>query len=171
MASKLGSLTPLCFSLSASRANQLSSGDIQDFANRQYGRLLSLFPIFFGNCAALHCIVYMLQLCDCASLVHGVLQAIMLDEVLNSGTRPQADHLLQFETRSLRDTRQLLRTVSSTDTLQFVEQNPHPRYISPSALLLPLYLMLKNPFLHRSFGHPPCTVSRMVAPAFGHFGY
>lgn len=77
----------------------------------------------------------MLQLCDCASLVHGVLQAIMLDEVLNSGTRPQADHLLQFETRSLRDTRQLLRTVSSTDTLQFVEQNPHPRYISPSALL------------------------------------
>ena len=52
----------------------------------------------------------------------------MLDEVMKAGIRPQADQLLQFETRSLRDTRQLLNTVSMADTLQFVEQNPHPRY-------------------------------------------
>ena len=57
----------------------------------------------------------------------------MLGEVVKSGTRPQTDHLLQFETRSLRDTRQLLSTVSLTDTLQFVEQNPHPRYFGQAA--------------------------------------
>lgn len=67
------------------------------------------------------------------SLVDGNLQAVMLDEVMKSGTRPQVDHLLQFETRSLRDTRQLLSTVSLADTLQFVEQNPHPRYFGQAA--------------------------------------
>ncbi|KAL3151657.1 hypothetical protein ABBQ38_012645 [Trebouxia sp. C0009 RCD-2024] len=53
--------------------------------------------------------------------------AVTLDEVMKAGTQPQAEHLLQFETRSLRDTRQLLSTVTMADTLQFVEQNPHRR--------------------------------------------
>ena len=54
-------------------------------------------------------------------------QAVLLDEVMRAGSRLQADHLLHFETRSLRDTRQLLSTVSIADTMQFIEQNPHPR--------------------------------------------
>ena len=54
----------------------------------------------------------------------------MLDEVIKAGIQPQAEQLLQLETRSLRDTRQLLNTVSIDDTMQFIEQNPHPRYIT-----------------------------------------
>ena len=102
-----------------------------------------------------------------ASLVYGALQAVMLDEVMESGTKPQADHLLQFETRSLRDTRQLLSTVSLADTLQFVEQNPHPRYMS-SSLLLHNYASCS---LHDYFAHAAYIVSYMAFRAFGHLGY
>ena len=51
----------------------------------------------------------------------------MLDDIVKAGTEPEKDQVLQFETRSLRDTRQLLNTVSIADTMQFIEQNPHPR--------------------------------------------
>ena len=64
-----------------------------------------------------------------------VSQAVMLDDMIKAGTKPQAEHLLQFETRSLRDTRQLLSTVPIADTMQFIEQNPHPRYSIAAWLL------------------------------------
>lgn len=57
----------------------------------------------------------------------------MLDDIMKAGTEPEKHQVLQFETRSLRDTRQLLNTVSIADTMQFIEQNPHPRC---SSLLL-----------------------------------
>ncbi len=57
----------------------------------------------------------------------------MLDDIMKAGTEPENHQVLQFETRSLRDTRQLLNTVSIADTMQFIEQNPHPRC---SSLLL-----------------------------------
>lgn len=57
----------------------------------------------------------------------------MLDDIMKAGTEPEKQQVLQFETRSLRDTRQLLSTVSIADTMQFIEQNPHPRC---SSLLL-----------------------------------
>ena len=56
------------------------------------------------------------------------LQAVMLDEVLKSGIQPLKEQMLQFETRSLRDTRHILSTVSISDATQFIEQKPHPRY-------------------------------------------
>ncbi len=57
----------------------------------------------------------------------------MLDDIMKASTEPEKHQVLQFETRSLRDTRQLLNTVSIADTMQFIEQNPHPRC---SSLLL-----------------------------------
>lgn len=75
----------------------------------------------------------------------------MLDEVMKSGTAPQADHLLQFETRSLRDTRQLLNTVSLADTLQFVEQNPHPRYTDSTDLVQSHWVFDKGTTLNPKF--------------------
>jgi len=57
----------------------------------------------------------------------------MLDDIMRAGTEPERHQVLQSETRSLRDTRQLLNTVSIADTMQFIEQNPHPRC---SSLLL-----------------------------------
>lgn len=56
-------------------------------------------------------------------------QAVLLDEVMVAGLQPQQQHIVQFETRSLRDARQLLATVSLADAVQFIEQNPHPRYM------------------------------------------
>lgn len=57
----------------------------------------------------------------------------MLDDIMKAGIEPEKHQVLQFETRSLRDTRQLLNTVSIADTMQFIEENPHPRC---SSLLL-----------------------------------
>ena len=54
-------------------------------------------------------------------------QAVMLDEVMQAGLQPAKQHVVQFETRSLRDTRQLLSSVSLPDAMQFIEQNSHPR--------------------------------------------
>lgn len=55
-------------------------------------------------------------------------QAVMLDEVMKAGSQPVKEQLLQFEMRSLRDTRQLLSSVSTADAMQFIEQNQHPRH-------------------------------------------
>ena len=52
-----------------------------------------------------------------------------LDEVMQAGLEPEKQHVVQFETRSLRDARQLLASVSLADATQFIEQNPHPRYV------------------------------------------
>ena len=64
----------------------------------------------------------------------------MLDDIMKAGTEPEKHQVLQFETRSLRDTRQLLNTVSMADTMQFIEQNPHPR----CSLLLLLHSLLPH---------------------------
>ena len=53
----------------------------------------------------------------------------MLDEVMQAGLEPEKQHVVQFETRSLRDARQLLASVSLADATQFIEQNPHPRHV------------------------------------------
>lgn len=37
------------------------------------------------------------------------------------------DYVLTFETKSLRDTRELLNSVSIQDAYAFIEENPHPR--------------------------------------------
>lgn len=48
---------------------------------------------------------------------------------MQAGLEPEKQHVVQFETRSLRDARQLLASVSLADATQFIEQNPHPRYV------------------------------------------
>lgn len=55
------------------------------------------------------------------------MQAVSLDEVVQAGLEPQQQYVVQFETRSLRDARQLLASVSLPDAMQFIEQNPHTR--------------------------------------------
>lgn len=55
------------------------------------------------------------------------IQAVLLDEVMESPEKPSKDHLIRLEIKSLRDTRQLLEKVGIAEASQFVEDNPHPR--------------------------------------------
>jgi len=55
------------------------------------------------------------------------IKAVLLDEIMAEPDHPQKDYVLTFETKSLRDTRELLNSVSIQDAYAFIEDNPHPR--------------------------------------------
>ncbi|XP_050432012.1 WD repeat-containing protein 35 [Adelges cooleyi] len=55
------------------------------------------------------------------------IQAVMLDEIIQSPENPSLDYVITLETKSLRDTRQLLEKVSITEAMKFINDNPHPR--------------------------------------------
>lgn len=51
----------------------------------------------------------------------------MINAVLQDPERPNKDNLINFEIRSLRDSRALIEKVGVDDASQFIEDNPHPR--------------------------------------------
>ncbi|KAJ9582947.1 hypothetical protein L9F63_022708, partial [Diploptera punctata] len=55
------------------------------------------------------------------------IRAVLLDEIMQNPDQPSADHLLDLEVKSLRDTRDLLDKVGITEATTFIEGNPHPR--------------------------------------------
>lgn len=56
------------------------------------------------------------------------IRAVLLDEILvHDPERPSKEMVVKFATKSLRDTQELLRTVSIRDAAAYVEENPHPR--------------------------------------------
>eukprot|EP01012_Entosiphon_sulcatum_P034864 TRINITY_DN4426_c0_g1_i1.p1 TRINITY_DN4426_c0_g1~~TRINITY_DN4426_c0_g1_i1.p1 ORF type:complete len:1254 (+),score=336.39 TRINITY_DN4426_c0_g1_i1:198-3764(+) len=55
------------------------------------------------------------------------IKAVLLDEIMSEPDHPQKDYMVVFETKSLRDTRELLNSVSIQDAYAFIEDNPHPR--------------------------------------------
>lgn len=55
------------------------------------------------------------------------IQAVMLDEIIQSPENPSLDYVVTLETKSLRDTRQLLEKVSIGEAIKFINDNPHPR--------------------------------------------
>ncbi|XP_025414871.1 WD repeat-containing protein 35 isoform X2 [Sipha flava] len=62
-----------------------------------------------------------------ASFENLEIQAVMLDEIIQSPDNPSLDYIITLETKSLRDTRQLLEKVSITEAIKFINDNPHPR--------------------------------------------
>ena len=54
------------------------------------------------------------------------IKAVVLDEIMAEPEHPQKDCMINFETKSLRDTRELLKTTIS-DAYDFVSKNAHPR--------------------------------------------
>lgn len=84
-----------------------------------------------------------------------VLQAVMLDEVMSAALQPQQQHIVQFETRSLRDARQLLASVTLSDAIQFIEQNPHPR--CETSLLIHSVLGRNASVQSEALSHPGYT--------------
>lgn len=56
------------------------------------------------------------------------IQSVLIDEVIQNPEGPRKDVLLDFETKSLRDTRDILAKVSNLrDVFNYVDDNPHPR--------------------------------------------
>merc|ERR1740117_788180 len=56
------------------------------------------------------------------------IQSVLIDEVIQNPESPRKEVLLDFETKSLRDTRDILTKVSNLkDAYKYVEANPHPR--------------------------------------------
>mmetsp|Transcript_9052 Transcript_9052/g.14851 ORF Transcript_9052/g.14851 Transcript_9052/m.14851 type:complete len:1200 (+) Transcript_9052:114-3713(+) len=55
------------------------------------------------------------------------IRAVLLDDIMRNPEHPEKDFVLSFETKSLRDTRDILANVNIKDAYQFVEDNPHPR--------------------------------------------
>eukprot|EP00003_Mantamonas_plastica_P005395 TRINITY_DN1432_c0_g2_i2.p1 TRINITY_DN1432_c0_g2~~TRINITY_DN1432_c0_g2_i2.p1 ORF type:complete len:683 (-),score=224.60 TRINITY_DN1432_c0_g2_i2:311-2359(-) len=63
--------------------------------------------------------------------------SVLLDEVMAMPQHPRKDHITKYETKSLRDTRELVQSVGLAKASQFIEDNPHPmlwRYVAEAAL-------------------------------------
>ena len=55
------------------------------------------------------------------------IRSVIIDDVMQDAEKPQKDSALDFETKSLRDTREILKSVSLKDAFQYVEDHPHPK--------------------------------------------
>merc|ERR1740117_1782570 len=56
------------------------------------------------------------------------IQSVLIDEVIQNPESPRKEVLLDFETKSLRDTRDILAKVPNLkDAFNYVDSNPHPR--------------------------------------------
>jgi WD repeat-containing protein 35 len=54
-------------------------------------------------------------------------KAIMLDEIMQAPEQLEKEVVLEFESKSLRDVRELLGDVGIREAYQFIEDHPHPR--------------------------------------------
>ena len=87
-------------------------------------------------------------LCDFDDLC---ITAVHLDEVMLNPENPTAESMLSFETKSLRDTRQLLATCPIEESYQFVADNPHPRLwriLAEAALEQLNFVLADKAFVH-----------------------
>ncbi|XP_049640768.1 WD repeat-containing protein 35 isoform X1 [Suncus etruscus] len=55
------------------------------------------------------------------------IKSVLLDEILKNPEHPNKAYVINFEIRSLRDSRALIEKVGIEDASQFIEDNPHPR--------------------------------------------
>lgn len=55
------------------------------------------------------------------------IQAIMLDDVMANPDTPDRDMVLDFETKSLKDARELITNVGLAEATAYIEQHAHPR--------------------------------------------
>ncbi|XKL59501.1 hypothetical protein PGB90_000517 [Kerria lacca] len=55
------------------------------------------------------------------------IKGILLDDVVKSQNELSLEYVVNYEIKSLRDTRQLLQKVGISEATSFIEKNPHPR--------------------------------------------
>ena len=56
-----------------------------------------------------------------------MIESAQIDEIMKNPEHPDVEFMTTYETKSLRDTRDVLRDVDVKAAFQFVEDNPHPR--------------------------------------------
>ena len=55
------------------------------------------------------------------------IKAVLMDDIIGKPEDPKKEFIVKFDTKSLRDTRQLIESVPISEVFQFIEDNPHPR--------------------------------------------
>eukprot|EP00002_Diphylleia_rotans_P007172 TRINITY_DN1668_c0_g1_i5.p1 TRINITY_DN1668_c0_g1~~TRINITY_DN1668_c0_g1_i5.p1 ORF type:complete len:840 (+),score=196.96 TRINITY_DN1668_c0_g1_i5:209-2728(+) len=55
------------------------------------------------------------------------IKAVLLDEIMANPENPEKELVIPFETKSLRDSRELLANVGLQDAFAFIDDRPHPR--------------------------------------------
>jgi WD repeat-containing protein 35 len=78
------------------------------------------------------------------------IKAIQIDDVMRTPEHPEKYSIVNFETKSLRDTRDLLSTVPIQEAHNFIDDNPHPRLwriLAESALEQLNFLMADKAFV------------------------
>lgn len=55
------------------------------------------------------------------------IKSVLLDEIMKDPDNPTRENVIDMETKSLRDSRDLLEKVGIDDAYQFIVDNPHPR--------------------------------------------
>jgi len=55
------------------------------------------------------------------------IKSVLLDEIMKDADNPSRENVIDMETKSLRDSRDLLEKVGIDDAYQFILDNPHPR--------------------------------------------
>lgn len=78
----------------------------------------------FRNISAEEPVISSAYLCKFKELC---ITSVLMDKIIQDPEHPDKDCIVHFETKSLRDTRALLISVSIAEAFQFVEDNPHPR--------------------------------------------
>ncbi|PWU89489.1 putative intraflagellar transport protein 122B [Trypanosoma cruzi] len=54
-------------------------------------------------------------------------RALQLDDIMHDPERPRKEHVIEFETRELREARQALQNLSMKEAYMYVENHPHPK--------------------------------------------
>ncbi|RNF04337.1 WD repeat domain 35 [Trypanosoma rangeli] len=54
-------------------------------------------------------------------------RALQLDEIMQDPERPRKEHVIDFETRELREARQAVEIMSMQEAYTYVEKHPHPK--------------------------------------------
>jgi hypothetical protein len=107
------------------------SGAIVDAIENTVGRMLRVPHFVTVDCKSITTnlepeepVQSSAHLCKFKSLK---IRSVIIDDVMQDPEKPQKDAALDFETKSLRDTREILKSVSLKDAFQYVEDHPHPK--------------------------------------------
>jgi len=81
------------------------------------------------------------------------IQAVLLDQLMREPESPSKEYLLKFETRALREGRELLEKASLSDATKYIEENPNPklwRLLAEAALQKLDFVTADQAFVHNS---------------------
>jgi WD repeat-containing protein 35 len=79
------------------------------------------------------------------------IRAVLLDQLMKEPDERSKEYVLKFETKALRETRELLEQPTLGEASSFIEANPHPR----------LWRLLAEVRLHKGAAVTPCHASTL----------